>query len=79
MSKLKIRLVKGEDFENDMPTAAQVTIHNHGAYCHHRPAGRVAARYVKEPEKHHRPSGERLHLLGNHRATAHQWMPLIGW
>ena len=28
MSKLKIRLVKGEDFEGDMPTTAQVTIHN---------------------------------------------------
>lgn len=28
MSKLKIRLIKGEDFEGDMPTTAQVTIHN---------------------------------------------------
>ena len=27
MSKLKIRLIKGEDFEGDMPTHAQVTIH----------------------------------------------------
>lgn len=28
MSKLKIRLVKGEDFEGEMPTTAQVYIHN---------------------------------------------------
>ncbi len=28
MSKLKIRLVKGEDFEGDMPTTATVYIHN---------------------------------------------------
>lgn len=28
MSRLKIRLVKGEDFEGDMPTEAEVYIHN---------------------------------------------------
>lgn len=28
MSKLKIRLVKGEDFEGDMPTTAEVYVHN---------------------------------------------------
>ena len=45
----------------------------HGAYCHHRPAGRSGNPLCEgNPKEHHRPSGERLHLLGNHRATAHR-------
>lgn len=51
MSKLKIRLIKGEDFEGDMPTTAQVTIHNTKAYCHHRPAGRSGNPLCKGAER----------------------------
>lgn len=47
MSKLKIRLVKGEDFEGDMPTDAQVYIHNTVPTATIDLQAGVATRYVK--------------------------------
>lgn len=47
MSKLKIRLVKGEDFEGDMPTDAQVYIHNTVSTATIDLQAGVATRYVK--------------------------------
>lgn len=51
MSKLKIRLVKGEDFEGDMPTTAQVTIHNTVPTATIDLQAGVATRYVKGTRK----------------------------
>lgn len=47
MSKLKIRLVKGEDFEGDMPTTATVYIHNTVPTATIDLQAGVATRYVK--------------------------------
>ena len=47
MSKLKIRLIKGEDFEGDMPTHAQVTIHSTVPTATIDLQAGVATRYVK--------------------------------
>lgn len=47
MSKLKIRLVKGEDFEGEMPTTAQVYIHNTVPTATIDLQAGVATRYVK--------------------------------
>ena len=47
MSKLKIRLVKGEDFEGDMPTTAEVYIHNTVPTATIDLQAGVATRYVK--------------------------------
>ena len=47
MSKLKIRLVKGEDFEGDMPTTATVYIHNTVPTATVDLQAGVATRYVK--------------------------------
>ena len=47
MSKLKIRLVKGEDFEGDMPTTAEVYIHNTVPSATIDLQAGVATRYVK--------------------------------
>ena len=51
MSKLKIRLIKGEDFEGDMPTTAQVTIHNTVPTATIDLQAGVATRYVKGTRK----------------------------
>lgn len=51
MSKLKIRLIKGEDFEGDMPTTAQVTIHNTAPTATIDLQAGVATRYVKVTRK----------------------------
>lgn len=47
MSKLKIRLVKGEDFEGEMPTTAQVYIHNTVPTATIDLQAGMATRYVK--------------------------------
>ena len=47
MSKLKILLVKGEDFEGDMPTSAKVYIHNTVPTATIDLQAGVATRYVK--------------------------------
>ena len=47
MSKLKIRLIKGEDFEGDMPTTATVYIHNTVSTATVDLQAGVATRYVK--------------------------------
>ena len=47
MSKLKIRLIKGEDFEGDMPTTAKVYIHNTVPTATIDLQAGVATRYVK--------------------------------
>lgn len=47
MSKLKIRLIKGEDFEGDMPTTATVYIHNTVPSATVDLQAGVATRYVK--------------------------------
>ena len=47
MSKLKIRLIKGEDFEGNMPTHAQVTIHSTVPTATIDLQAGVATRYVK--------------------------------
>lgn len=47
MSKLKIRLIKGEDFEGDMPTTATVYIHNTVPTATVDLQAGVATRYVK--------------------------------
>ena len=47
MSKLTIRLVKGEDFEGDMPTTAEVYIHNTVPTATIDLQAGVATRYVK--------------------------------
>lgn len=47
MSKLKIRLIKGEDFEGDMPTTATVYIHNTVPTATIDLQAGVATRYVK--------------------------------
>ncbi len=47
MSKLKIRLVKGQDFEGDMPTTATVYIHNTVPTATVDLQAGVATRYVK--------------------------------
>ena len=47
MSKLKIRLVKGEDFEGDMPTKADVYIHSTVPTATVDLQAGVATRYVK--------------------------------
>lgn len=47
MSKLKIRLVKGEDFEGDMPTTATVYVHNTVPTATIDLQAGVATRYVK--------------------------------
>lgn len=47
MSKLKIRLIKGEDFEGDMPTTATVYIHNTVPTAIVDLQAGVATRYVK--------------------------------
>lgn len=47
MSKLKIRLIKGEDFEGEMPTHAQVTIHSTVPTATIDLQAGVATRYVK--------------------------------
>lgn len=47
MSKLKIKLVKGEDFEGDMPTTATVYIHNTVPTATIDLQAGVATRYVK--------------------------------
>ncbi len=47
MSKLKIRLVKGEDFEGDMPATATVYIHNTVPTATVDLQAGVATRYVK--------------------------------
>lgn len=47
MSKLKIRLVKGEDFEGEMPTTAQVYVHNTVPTATIDLQAGVATRYVK--------------------------------
>lgn len=73
MSKLKIRLIKGEDFEGDMPTHAQVTIHSTVPTATiDLQAGVANPLCERNPAEHHRPSGERLHLLGHHRASTHR-------
>ena len=46
-SKLKIRLIKGEDFEGDMPTTATVYIHNTVPTATVDLQAGVATRYVK--------------------------------
>ena len=47
MSKLKIRLVKGEDFEGEMPTTAQVYVHNTVPTATIDLQAGMATRYVK--------------------------------
>lgn len=47
ISKLKIRLIKGEDFEGDMPTTATVYIHNTVPTATVDLQAGVATRYVK--------------------------------
>ncbi len=47
MSKIKIRLVKGEDFEGEMPTTAQVYIHNTVPTATIDLQAGMATRYVK--------------------------------
>ncbi len=47
MSKLKIRLVKGEDFEGDMPTTATIYIHNTVPTATVDLQAGVVTRYVK--------------------------------
>lgn len=47
MSKLKIRLIKGEDFEGDMPTTATVYVHNTVPTATVDLQAGVATRYVK--------------------------------
>lgn len=47
MSKLKIRLIKGEDFEGDMPTTATVYIHNTVPTATIDLQAGIATRYVK--------------------------------
>lgn len=47
MSKLKIRLVKGDDFEGEMPTTAQVYIHNTVPTATIDLQAGMATRYVK--------------------------------
>lgn len=47
MSKLKIRLIKGEDFEGDMPTTATMYIHNTVPTATVDLQAGVATRYVK--------------------------------
>lgn len=47
MSKLKIRLIKGEDFEGDMPTTAIVYIHNTVPTATIDLQAGIATRYVK--------------------------------
>lgn len=51
MSRLKIRLVKGEDFEGDMPTKAQVYVHNTATEATVDLAAGVVTRAAK-PAKH---------------------------
>ncbi len=51
MSKLKIRLVKGEDFEGDMPTTATVYIHNTVPTATIDLQAGAATRYVKGTRK----------------------------
>ena len=47
MSKLTIRLIKGEDFEGDMPTDAVVYVHNTVPEATVDLAAGVATRYVR--------------------------------
>ena len=72
MSKLKIRLVKGEDFEGEMPKTAEVYVLNTVPTATIDLQAGIATRYVRGTSQTIKAHKDDLHIFSHHRASAHR-------